>query len=446
MPSPLFRPRVLLIAAQCNPEWVSVPLVGWSHSQALRRVADVTLVTQWFNRPGLSGAGLREGEDFVAMEPSRSEALIDRLSTLLRGGRSVGWTIATAAGSLTHYGLERRIWRKFGQGILRGDFDVIHRLTPLSPTATSPIAPLCRRAGVPFVVGPLNGGLPWPPGFRQARRGEREWLMPFRALHRFVPGYHATRRDASAIVVGSRATRAELGAPYAERCVYIPENGVDPQRFTRAVEGEAQRPVKVVFVGRHVRYKGADLLVEAAAPLLRDGAVRLEMVGEGPETPRLRAAVAAEGLAGAVDFPGWIPHAALQERLVRADVLGFPSLREFGGAVVVEAMALGLVPLVLDYGGPGELVSPSTGFAIPMGSRQQVIERLRAALRRLAGEPSLIRPIGRRARERALTLFTWDAKARQMLEVYRWVSGRSTTRPDFGMPFADPGDDRATAQ
>jgi glycosyltransferase involved in cell wall biosynthesis len=64
-------------------------------------------------------------------------------------------------------------------------------------------------------------------------------------------------------------------------------------------------------------------------------------------TPRLRATARAEGLSAGVEFPGWVGHGELQDRLIRADILGFPSVREFGGAVVVEAMALGLVPVVL---------------------------------------------------------------------------------------------------
>jgi glycosyltransferase involved in cell wall biosynthesis len=217
--------------------------------------------------------------------------------------------------------------------------------------------------------------------------------------------------------------------------VYIPENAIVPERFDREASGPVALPLRVAFVGRFTIYKGCDMLIEAAAPLVRAGRVALDLIGDGAQMPELRALAEREGLPESI-FAGWVRHGELKDRLTQSHVFAFPSVREFGGAVVVEAMALGLVPIVMDYGGPGELVSPATGYALPMGGREQIIQRLRAVLERLADDPSAIRPMGRRARQRALGQFTWNAKAAQTLEVYRWVLGRRN-KPDFGMPLPD---------
>ncbi|MCG6928343.1 MAG: glycosyltransferase [Acidobacteria bacterium] len=435
------RPRVLLIAELCNPRWVSVPLEGWSHSQALRGVADVHLVTRRLNRESILAEGLREGVDFTAVEPGLVKRFSRWLATVLRGGQSVGWTTAAALASLTYYGFERRLWCRLGPKVEAGEFDIVHRLTPVSPSAVSPVARWCRRAGVPFVLGPLNGGLPMPRGFEDVLRGEREWLAPLRKAQVLLPGYRATREHASAILAGSRVAFAEVSERHGPRLVYIPENGVDASRFHRHVEGPVRRPVRVAFAGRHVRLKGIDMLLEAAAPLVRGASLHLDILGRGPETPRLEAMVQEKGLQSGVDLPGWVDHDQLQDRLIRSDVFAFPSVRDFGGGAVVEAMALGLMPIVLDYGGPGELVSPEAGFALPMGSRPEVVERLRSALSRLVDDPSVIRPMGDRARQRALGLFTWEAKAAQVQAVYRWVLGEEAAKPDFGMPLKDRATD-----
>lgn len=430
------RPRVLLIAELANPEWASVPREGWAHSQALGELVDAHLVTQVRNWAAIVRARLA-ADRFTTIDSSLIERPITRLAELLRGGTTTGWTTAMALSVIPYYYFEHLIWRRFGSDIRRGHFDLVHRLTPISPTMPSILAARCARAGVPFVIGPLNGGLPWPDGFGGIRRREREWLSYVREAYRFLPAYQATRRDAAAIIVGSRSTLEQLPAQFRHKAVYIPENAIDPSRFHRRAEGPVRLPLKVVFVGRLVPYKGADMLLEAAAPLIRRGSIELDVIGEGPELDRLRALADDEEVSRAVTFAGLVPHQLMQDRLAGAHVFGFPSVREFGGAVVVEAMAVGLVPIVVDYGGPGELVSERTGFVVPLRSRAEIVDGFRAILERLVADPSVIRPMGERARERALQHFTWSAKASQVREVYRWVLGLRSEKPDFGIPLRD---------
>ncbi|MEX2217568.1 MAG: glycosyltransferase family 4 protein [Phycisphaerales bacterium] len=423
--------RVLLIAEAANPEWVSVPLEGWSHSRAIAGLVDAHLVTQVRNRAAIERAGAGPSE-FTAID---SEAVARRahgLATFLRGGPDKAWTMAAAVSAITYPYFEHLVWKRFGPEIRAGGFDVVHRLIPLSPTAPSPIARRCAAAGVPFVAGPLNGGVPWPRGFDSARRREKEWLSYFRGAYRLLPGVRSTRRHAAALIVGSRDTLAEMPGWVRPKCVYIPENAVDPSRFRKTVAAAAARPVRVVFVGRLVPYKGADMLLEAAAPLVKDGRVVVEIIGDGPEMPSLRGLVERLGIGGGVSLRGWVAHRALEERLIASDVFAFPSIREFGGAVVLEAMAVGLVPVVVGYGGPGELVSKETGIRVPIGSRVEITRGFREVLTRLADAPETIRPMGLRGRERVMRHFTWEAKARQVLEVYRWVCGLRPKPPDFG--------------
>jgi glycosyltransferase involved in cell wall biosynthesis len=434
----MFRPRVLLIAERANPEWTSVPLEGWSHSRALARVADVHVVTQVRNRDAFLRAGLVEGRDFTAIDSEAVAARLHKLSQRLRGGQGKGWTTVMALSSVAYYWFEQLLIRQMGGRLRGGEFDLVHRLTPLSPTTPSLVARFCHKVGVPFLLGPLNGGVPWPRGFDAVRREEREWLSYVRGAYRLMPGYTGTRRHASAIIAGSLDTFDQIDARYRDKCIYIPENAIDPERFTQQAAHSPGGSLRLCFTGRLVPYKGGDMLLAALAPLAREGRARLDLIGDGPEMPRLRSLAEREGIQDAVTFHGWVPHAELQDRLVGNDVFAFPSIREFGGAVVLEAMALGLVPVVVAYGGPAELVTPATGFSIPIGPRQQIVDQLSATLRRLADDPAPLRSMGRRARQRALRLFTWEAKARQCLEVYRWVLGERPDKPDFGMPLPDP--------
>jgi glycosyltransferase involved in cell wall biosynthesis len=419
------RPRVLVIAEAANPEWVSVPLIGWSLAEALRGVADVHLVTQVRNRDAILRKGWVEGTDFTSIDTEAIAAPAWKLSQVLRMGESRGWTIVQAVNSLTYPWFERKVWQQFGTAIARGDYDIVHRITPLSPAATGSLAAKCRKAGVPFILGPLNGGVPWPKGFEAEQKQEGEWLSRFRSLLKVFPGRAKMLQACSAILYASKFTRGDIPQALLDRAIYLPENAIDPTRFFREATPEPGI-LKACFIGRFVPLKGLGMLIAASRPLLEQGRMELHLVGDGPLTPALKAQ--AEGLP-CITFHGWLKHEEVQDVAARCHVLAFPSIREFGGGAVLEGMALGLAPLVVDYGGPADLVTPEVGIKVPLTTREATTLALRQALETLAADPAQTARMGQAAKQRVEDYFTWPRRAEQIAEIYHWVLGERETPP-----------------
>ena len=122
-----------------------------------------------------------------------------------------------------------------------------------------------------------------------------------------------------------------------------------------------------------------------------------------------------------------MPRSALLERLRRCDLFLFPSLRDGGGAVVLEAMAAGKSVVCLDLSGPGVHVTEACGIKVEACTPAQVVADLAAALRRLHDDAALRETMGRAARARAVTDYRWDRLGERLSDLYqRTVGGASS--------------------
>jgi glycosyltransferase involved in cell wall biosynthesis len=99
-------------------------------------------------------------------------------------------------------------------------------------------------------------------------------------------------------------------------------------------------------------------------------------------------------------------------------------LRDFGGGVVFEALALGTVPVVVDFGGPGDIIYPEVGYKVPLTNERDVIAEIEKALAELAGSQSLLERLQRQAITYARERLTWDAKAQDTTKILEWVLRR----------------------
>ena len=415
------RLRILVLAPDSNPEIASQAYVTYSHAAALAQLHDVALVVG------------SPSEDPVrrAKAPFRTIEVV-RMPLL---ERIYAWSFRRifrsnfASQSVTAFGypfalaFEWRVWRQLRHRIFAGEFDVVLRLIPMTAVLPSPFAFFLRKGPISFVIGPINGGLPFVQGFRQADN-QKEWISSLRTLYRFLPFARSTYRNAAAIIAASSQTYAEF-AEYRDKLFFVPEPGVCRSLCSEDTRSpEPGDKLELIFVGGLTPCKACDLALRATTPLLRSDFARFTVLGGGPERNRLEQLARSLGIEKAVSFCGWVSHAEVLRRLRSADVLVFPSVRDFGAGVVFEALATGAVPVVADFGGPGDIVHPEVGYKVPLTNESDMVSQMERILADLAGNRDLLNRLRQNGIDYARERLTWDAKAKSTTQVLNWVLRR----------------------
>jgi len=160
--------------------------------------------------------------------------------------------------------------------------------------------------------------------------------------------------------------------------VIIP-NPYDDSTFRRL--RDVRRTKDLIFLGRLVSDKGADLLLRAMSGLRARGLTpSLTVVGRGPEESKLRARTSELQLTGNVDFAGVVSGEALCRLLNEHRILVVPSLwNEPFGVVALEGIACGCVVVGSDGGGLQEAIGPC-GETFPNGNALALTDKLEGLL------------------------------------------------------------------
>lgn len=311
--------------------------------------------------------------------------------------------------------IQRRIVRQL---IREHKINIVHEPMPVSPKTPS----LIFDVGAPVIIGPLNGGMDYPPAFRSHQNQLVELAVTVsrrfsNLFNRIFPG----KIKAQTLLVANERTKQALPVGVRGNIIELVENGVDLSVWHPVDLGskEPNKRVQFVFVGRLVDWKAVDLLLEAFGPVAAETGALLEIVGDGVMRQELEALTARLELVGNVMFMGWLPQEECAVKLQQADVLVLPSLLECGGAAVLEAMAMGLPIIATNWGGPTDYVDSACGILIEPVSREALVNELTNAMLKLAQSPDLRLRMGRAGQERVLKYFDWERKIDQIIEIYQ---------------------------
>jgi glycosyltransferase involved in cell wall biosynthesis len=336
---------------------------------------------------------------------------------LFRLGTFLPRRLADATTGLLLHLTTQLVQRKIVQNLAKKlAVDVIHQPIPVSPKTPSCLYGI----GVPVVIGPLNGGMKYPPAFQKehglvAGAAVALGRAISNVFNLVIPG----KRLASLMLVANPRTRAALPRGIRGRVVELVENGVDLQIWRQKLPNAgAASELRLIFVGRLIDWKALEIVLEAIARVSKHQAVSCEVIGDGPMRQIWQDMAKQLGLDTTVKFSGFLSQPECARRLQEADVFVLPSLFECGGAVVLEAMAVGLPVIATAWGGPLDYLDDNCGILVEPSSREDLIEGFANAMIRLGGSSSLREQMGQAGYERARQYFDWERKVDRILELY----------------------------
>jgi glycosyltransferase involved in cell wall biosynthesis len=328
------------------------------------------------------------------------------------------FTIGTLRRLTTQFAA-RRIARRL---VAEHQIDVVHQPIPLSPKEWSAI----YDVAAPVVIGPLNGGMTFPNAFRKRQSMlEAAFMTVGRwasdTMNRLVPG----KLRAACVLIANERTRAALPKGMHRKARFLIDNCVDLSTWKPPATSE--RPsqsdgiARFIYLGRLVDWKAVDILLDAFEKVAKESTARLDIIGDGAWRERLEKQSAALGISSRVTFKGWLTQAQCASELSRADALVLPSLYECGGAVVLEAMGVGLPVIASNWGGPADYITETCGILVNPTSKEDFKNGLSEGMLRLAKNPEMRLSLGKAARRRVEEHFDWQRKVDRTLQIYHDV-------------------------
>ncbi|MFQ5796119.1 MAG: glycosyltransferase family 4 protein [Candidatus Bipolaricaulia bacterium] len=241
--------------------------------------------------------------------------------------------------------------------------------------------------------------------FQKSHYGGRVRLL------QILRNFYARRMDR--VIVPSRylgKMLIEWWGIHADRVVVIP-NAFEPHNgSSNPVTLPLETEFKVITVGRLIRLKRVDELIEVVAEIPKVGLV---VVGDGPMQDALVRLAQDLEISDRVLFTGRIPQPQVTDYLQGCDLFVLNSTHEGLPHIVLEAMSAGILVIATDVGGTGEIIRDGeNGILIRSGDR----DALKRAIIKLLEDPELRGRFAKAGRE-TLSRFSLEAMVTQTVRV-----------------------------
>jgi glycosyltransferase involved in cell wall biosynthesis len=418
--------KILISAYACNANLTNESYpgeanIGWGLIKQLASNYKLTVITREYNKDFLDKELEKKTIQNIDFFYLKLPGWLDIIKKNYFGFRFYYWLWQFKA-----FFLAGKLHKKF-------NFDFVHQVTFCNDWMPSYIG---AYLNIPFIWGPAGGGQKVPRVFGKElslkKRIDEIARVFLQEFWRHTPTRIRGMKKAKAVLVCNEETRKKV-EKFSDNVYDFPVNGISRREIAAVTSHQSPvvsqnspkskilnpKPFKIMYAGRFDPIKAIPLGIRAFAEFNKKYPDSIfDIIGDGPEKKRIDKEIVKMKIQKNVNLISWLPRKELVERMREADVFLFPSLRDGGGAVVVEAMASGIPVVCLDLAGPGFHIQDEWGIKIEAKNPEYAVIEMAKALEKLYLNPELRKQMGANARKRAEEYYLWDKLGERLQEIY----------------------------
>lgn len=418
--------NVIVVAYQLHYSKGSECAVAWDY---IRHMSQNNRLTVLY---GSSGGHHEIGntaamEEYTALHPIENVTFVSVKPSFL--SKYWGYSLS----GIRKFYKEYKLWHDDVYNLIREliskeKYDIIHFLGPIGYHEPGRLYQL----PLPYIWGPVGGMGLFPArmlvnsdlryGFSGG--GTRFVIKALLSYWRLNTNRRVKRafREAD-VVVGAtteyvRNIERAIGKRHHSVIKYLPENCINEVFDLNYDKFEAKR-IKLIFIGRLDGGKAPMIVLEALAKM-GDDAKRLhvDFLGDGPLKERCENYVRERGLGDVVTIHGHVGRSEVLTMISYAQLMVLTSLYDANTTVVWEAMAHAVPTMCLDHCGMRDTIKDGSGIRIPLGSWNEVVDRVAAQLRKIVCKPDILKVMAEKLLEDRMD-YTWEKRHIKFEELYK---------------------------
>jgi glycosyltransferase involved in cell wall biosynthesis len=407
--------KVLLSVYACEPGKGSEPGVGWKWVVGLSQRVELTVVTRLNNRESIE----KEINTLGKEDPLHKVKFVYHdLSPFFRKLKKL-----RVIGTLPYYFLwQYSLASEYTD--LADEQDIVHHLT----FCTLLCPGFWRLKKASFVVGPVGAPLVnrhYYSLFGVKSLGQRLRGMVMKHFLS-LPWLKRSLKNAAAVFPANSETQALLESHGINTQAVMLDTGTPVHSLVKNYHrlSHSEKPCGFIYAGRIEKRKGLELVIRAFALADQEGCKNwsFSLLGDGPDSGRLRKLADELEISDRVRFLDPVPHSEVLNYFYESDVFVFTSVRDTSGGVNLEAMVAGLPILCISHQGVGDITDDSCALRIKPGSILETIRSLADGIKMMIDEPARRAEMGVAAQQRATSNFSWDEKFNEMLKIYETIA------------------------